>query len=1046
MASWLASVVKELGNWVGAAAVQKLVDMGMESHLSKHRQPVDSKAALKRVETALPKIKAVMGVAEALKMKDPSTHTRNWVQQFRDAVDAAEDVLDELKYKELENMVQKQNRGDSVGEGSSSVSKKRKSCAISDDILERLEEAVAMLDEATVGLEELRQRAKELDEYGDLQAIGDQIVKKLHGSPLAAKVIGSLLNSHMDPYFWRRISSHDSLINSQQANNVMEVLKLSYYNLPGDLQVCFMFCSIFSQDHDFFKEDLIKMWMASGFLGQQSWEEQRPEDIGEDYFNILLRKSFFEVSKIKGQGYYVMHDLIHELATNVYEGECCRVGRNDKSIYIPSTIRHVSVHESQIQKVSHLKNIRSLVITTIGEQQDKTVPKYFVLPNNLVIKSLRLLKIHANRCCKLQEEVSYLVHLRYLSIYIPYPLFQYIIHAPIYKLYHLLVLEVIGSEDSEIETTGMANLVNLRYIRFPNLIIKTICGVHMMTSLHEFTFFVGPESGHRINELRTLNNLRSLDIYNIENIRDPSEAASANLLGKENLQSLQLICTTHETNLNNPEQILDNLQPHQNLMELAIRGYKGQRFPMWMMGEMPLLNLSTLKLHQCPYLNNLSSFGQMTSLKELEIYNCPNMDKLPDMPLSLTKFRVHDVGLTALPGLSVHTSTMLPQKSFLRFVYISRCPNLITLNGFLHQDTVQLHGLEDLGITNCENLAQLPMHAFTTCLSLKNLFIEDCPNLTWLPCLPLSLISFKIDGIGVSALPEYFHSSGSSGGPSPSSFIASSIEKIDIWNCPNLISLNGFLEQENIEFRAINEFWVVNCENLIQIPKGGFSKFVSVNYLDIRDCPKLAAVDNHNTLLPSKLRALCMINCGKLDVPLMESSSRLTTLTQLAIFNSPNITRIPSTENVFGSLSKLEIGNCPKLIEIELSLMRQTHNVDRGSNFASLKINFLSIDELALLLIEPLRSLRSVSHLFVSYCSMIDTQRVEQWLLQNSSTLRELTIWNASTLRSLPAAMARLTSLEHLTIQRADLLVELPELPASLKTREIKSSDGADKF
>ncbi|KAJ4779933.1 Disease resistance protein RGA2 [Rhynchospora pubera] len=1361
MANWVASIVGELGSWVGTAAVQKFVDMGIESYLSKRKQSVDSEAALKRVQKALPQIRAVMGVAEALKMKDPST--RKWVQQFRDAVDAAEDVLDELEYKKLKSMVQ--NRGNQEG-GSSSSSKKRKTYAmpIGGDILERLEKAVAMLDEATVDVEKLCQCAEKLgirslsesqllevrtdlnrettsflaerevfgrddekaqiiswltretedplssfgivgvgglgkttlaqsvyqelskasyfektiwvcvstqfsvkvitanilaelgeeckgdnplnvlqqrlrkiihskkiflilddvwedkkmkdweqliaplrfaqqgskmlfttrqksvaevlasvisttheslrlrdleeqqlrlifnsyafhlsnpDAYGDLQAIGDQIIKKLHGNPLAARVIGSLLMNSRDPNYWRNILNHDSLINLEHGNEVMEVLKLSYYNLPADLQVCFRFCSIFPEDHEFDKDDLIKMWMASGFLQQKSREQKRPEDIGEDYFNILLRKSFFEVSKIE-EGYYVMHDLIHELATNVSEGECCRVGpgHNDKSLYIPSTILHVSVHESKIQEVSHLENICSLVITTCN-QQDETDLKFFVLPDNLVKKGLRLLKIEANRCCKLQDELSYSVHLRYLSIgprYPYYQLFQHIIHAPIYKFYHLLILEVKGY--SKIETTGMANLVRLRYMQLPDQIMKTISGVHMMTSLQQLTFFVGRESGHHVNELSTLNNLRLLTICNVENIRDPVEATSANLLAKKNLRSLKLICTSDETNLDNPEEIFDNLQPHQNLMELEIRYYNSQRFPMWTMGDMP--HLSTFKLDRCPYLNNQSSFGQMPHLKILAISDCPNINILPDMPFSLTDFTVRNVGLTALPRFStVHSSTQLSQTSSLRYVNIEKCPNLIMLDGFLQQGTVDLHYLERLYIKSCENLAQIPTHAFRTCVSLKHLEIEHCPKLTSLrdmplsltnfticdagltalprfsvhsstqlsqasslrcvdiikcpnlimsdgflqlctidlhglkelrfdscenlaqipmdafsicvslellviracpkltslPCLPLSLITFEIDAIGVSALPEYLESStsGSSDSPPPpSSFITSSLRFVYIRNCPNLIELDGFFQQDNIEFRTINLCCVYNCENLVQIPKGAFKKFVSLNNLWITKCPKLAAVgDNWNNLLPSKLTELYIENCGELDVPLLESSSHLTTLTDLTICDSANITHIPSTENVFGSLSSLNISECPKLIEF--SSMQQAHSVDQGSNVASLKIKRLEIDQLSLLSIDPLRSLRSVSALSVFQCSSIDAWS-EQWLLQNSSTLGELNIWNASTLRSLPATMARFTALEYLRIWHADSLVELPDLPAPLNVLEIKSSDGADKF
>ncbi|KAJ4786844.1 Disease resistance protein RGA2 [Rhynchospora pubera] len=846
----------------------------------------------------------------------------------------------------------------------------------------------------------------------------------LRGNPLAAKVIGSLLNSRMDQLYWRRILNHNSLINLEQAKDVMEVLKLSYYNLPADLQVCFRFCSIFSQDFEFDKRELIEMWMASGFLRQQSCQEKRPEDIGEDYFNHLLRKSFFECSRRitrigpeKRHGEYVIHDLMHELAENVSNGECFRVAPNDNLITIPSTVRHISIQISEIHKASHLENIRSLVITPCYG----TNPDLFVLPNNLIKKSLRLLKIYGSVSCRLPVEISCLVHLRYLSIEVVSVKFL----SSIYMLYHLQVLEFLVAIDEPFysgvkKKHEMTNLVSLRYMRLPHHILQTICGVHKLTSLQELSFFVGQESGHQINELSTLNNLRNLDIYNIENIRNPSEAASANLLGKESLRSLSL---NYTSNTDNPEQIIDNLKPQPNLMTLKIENYKGQQSPIW--------------LKDMPY------------LKILHIYNSPKLDKLPDMPLSLTEFRVWDAGLTSLPDVYqsfvINTLAPLSLKSSLRSVEIKQCPNLISLNGFLQQGNLDLGGLEELRIERCENLVQLPTHAFKTFVSLNHLSIGDCPNLTRLPHLPLSLNSFHIYEMSVSTLPEHLKEPGPSLNDSPStSSLNSSLKEVHITMCPNLTALNGFLQQDNIDFQAINIIEIWQCENLVHISRGAFGKFVSLTDLTIYNCPKLAAVENQNNLLPSKLKRLFISNCGELDVPLLESSSKLTTLTQLEILDCANITRIPSSEHVFASLSKLDISRCDKLIELSL-MQQQHHNVDQGSNLASLKINELYIDQLSLLLIDPLRSLRSVSDLRVHDCSRLETLP-EQWLLQNSSTLRKLTIWNANTVQSLPTSMVRLTALEELSIRNADFLVELPELPASLKFWTICSSDGTDKF
>ena len=82
--------------WVGSAVVGEIIRMGF-SYLSDNMLPADSKAELKRLQAALPKITTVMGIAEALKMKHPDAG--QWVEQFREAVEASEDALDELEYK-----------------------------------------------------------------------------------------------------------------------------------------------------------------------------------------------------------------------------------------------------------------------------------------------------------------------------------------------------------------------------------------------------------------------------------------------------------------------------------------------------------------------------------------------------------------------------------------------------------------------------------------------------------------------------------------------------------------------------------------------------------------------------------------------------------------------------------------------------------------------------------------------------------------------------------------------------------------------------------
>ncbi|CAM0878617.1 unnamed protein product [Alopecurus aequalis] len=132
------------------------------------------------------------------------------------------------------------------------------------------------------------------DDYRNLQQISKKMVNKLSGSPLAAKVLGGLLNSNKDSRTWNRILA-SGVRNIKQGNEgIMAVLRLCYQHLPAHLQACFRYCSLFHKDYEFTKKELVYLWMGSGLI-QQLADDIMPEDIGMGYLDTLSRKSFFDI-------------------------------------------------------------------------------------------------------------------------------------------------------------------------------------------------------------------------------------------------------------------------------------------------------------------------------------------------------------------------------------------------------------------------------------------------------------------------------------------------------------------------------------------------------------------------------------------------------------------------------------------------------------------------------------------------------------------------------------------------------------------------------
>ena len=72
---------------------------------------------------------------------------------------------------------------------------------------------------------------------------------------------------------------------------------------------------LFPKDYEFDKECLIQLWMAENFLHCHQGSKS-PEEVGQQYFNDLLSRSFFQQLS-ENKEVFVMHDLLNDLAKYV---------------------------------------------------------------------------------------------------------------------------------------------------------------------------------------------------------------------------------------------------------------------------------------------------------------------------------------------------------------------------------------------------------------------------------------------------------------------------------------------------------------------------------------------------------------------------------------------------------------------------------------------------------------------------------------------------------------------------------------------------------
>jgi len=551
-----------------------------------------------------------------------------------------------------------------------------------------------------------------------LMSIAKDIGTKLKGNPLAAKSVGTLLRRNIDEIHWRKILDSDEWKLENGIDGIVPALMLSYNHLSYHLQLLFSYCALFPKGYRFDKDQLIRMWIALGFVMD---ERRKLEDAGSDSFDDLVDRSFFQ----KDEHYFVVHDLIHDVAREVSLHECLTVDGSDLHKVFPS-VRHVGIwtelvyNEQNIERSitfeEKLDQIQNNVIVTsleslmlVGVYDENFSTKFVEILDQL--RYIRVLKISAMpfNAEILLSSVKKFIHLRYLELR-----FDSDLHKPlpdaICKLYHLQVLDVRHWRGLDDLPKDMSNLVNLHCLFVPGSgsLHSNIYRVGQLKFLQELKEFrVRQENGFEISQLENLNEIRgSLSIFDLENATKKEEAYRARIKDKKHLRKLSLSWGTASRNHAIQKEIMEVLKPHDYLEHLRVLNYAAAT-PSWLGENFSLSNLESLHLENCamqslppfeemPFLKTLSLVG-MSSLKDVRIdFGCGSANKdtasqsSEEDELELSEIEISEC--SALKSIRLHACKALTRLS------ITNCEALAFLDGLPSPDQLQpyVHGCPQL--------------------------------------------------------------------------------------------------------------------------------------------------------------------------------------------------------------------------------------------------------------------------------------------------------------------------------------------------------------
>ncbi|OAY83669.1 putative disease resistance RPP13-like protein 1, partial [Ananas comosus] len=615
----------------------------------------------------------------------------------------------------------------------------------------------------------------------ELEEIVRQNSPKLHGSPLAARMVGSRLRRCPDGRKIRR-------------------------------------------------KKLIHLWVAEGFIKIVD-ESERIEDIGQDYFDELLSSSFFQPTE--DDDLYTIHDLLHDLAEMVSKDRYLRVEGNLTETVVHQEIRHLFLRiytlRGLVEKIAgigslkQLENLRKFQGYSIHINGLENVKGKGEAP--VEIKGIKLLRLewstadNISRSLDMDAQVleglrppPHLQHLKivgYQGCLLPSWMVgdRYLLHNLISLELSACSLPIVSKEDLAIirstqdvrisqVVTFMEGLVATNrscivskicwYLRrgydsqkLHNWLEKTMGIVYQNQQEEEEAQLVLPPSLCRLHirscpltdstlreGLRGLTSLGSLNLCNIVSL---TSLPSADVLGcLTTLRRLEIIQCWFLTSLGG----LQALGSLQNLFisfcpNLSAEGGSTSILPS---------SLGCLEIEACdwkhlddsqpepisaidsegsdiPFAASLQ-LGHLKSLWKLNITNCPNIGSL----LGLQE--LNNLNMLTLKGCPKLTRAETKLGSLLSRWFSTDAPSLLyvllaeeALASLRHlriaefkeesfkseeeQVLQHLTSLEHLVFESC-SIKSLPNN-LESLSSLQQLRIIDCPNITSLPDLPRSL-------------------------------------------------------------------------------------------------------------------------------------------------------------------------------------------------------------------------------------------------------------------------------------------------------------------
>ncbi|KAL1101799.1 hypothetical protein V6Z11_D05G320800 [Gossypium hirsutum] len=739
--------------------------------------------------------------------------------------------------------------------------------------------------------------------HPDLKAIGEAIVKRCNGLPLAAKTLGGLLRCKLDADDWNKI------------------LHSNFWDIPN------------TANYEFEKEELIQLWMAEGLL-QLSKDNGDPEELGNEYFKDLRLRSFFQQSKGE-KSCFVMHDLISDLAKSVTGEFICRLEGSGGSCRYDVRQKFQSLPKAKgLRTFINVNSFFHWVNVSNVQMHD------LLMKSSLRVLSLAALTLHGcSDLVELPRDMGRLINMLYLDIR-GTKLTRMLEGMGKSKDIRILTDFVIGDQTGSsinelgklkhlrgrLAISGLKNVVNAMDAKDAKLKDKVNLEELKLT-WDEYDDIDGDSKHDRevLEQLEPNTNLKHLVIGSYKGTRFPEwmgHFSFSNMVSLElqdckfciSLPPLGQLSSLKSLSISGFSEVVivgeefysngqASTKPFGSLEILVFENMAG--WEEWLCRSDEVFSLlQELRIRGCPKLIK-SIPKHLPSLKKLVIANCEKLKKCNALQLEPLPCGLRELGIGGSNMNDSILEQMLQHCTHLDKLTISGCSNIKSLP----EDIVSIT-LKNLRIMQCKAFDHSKIFVYTSLESLTKKYtmrgqLESFP-LGSSPMLKHVEISGCEDSKFISATLEGSHHQH-----------LTYLNSLDLWGCQNLIS---FQIEDGLVVTNLTWLSLVDCPSLKSLPEQMHSIFPSLEILTIVYCPEIEWVSKEG--LPSKLKLLQIAMSDKLIESLIRkrewSLHTLPSLTHLDIsFSEVEMECFPDEHLLPSSLETLRICHLPNLKSLE---------------------------------------------------------------------------------------------------------------------------------